>query len=72
MMEKVHKPSDSESLMHLNYIPEANFFKYLGIIIRSDLSWAEQVHYMVQIAWRALQFVMHIVKRANKNTKSLA
>jgi hypothetical protein len=43
-------------------IPEANFCKYLGIIIQSDLSWAEQVDYTVQKAWRALHFVMCIVK----------
>ena len=43
-------------------IPEASCCKYLGIIIWSDLSWAEQVNYMVQKAWRALHFVMHIVK----------
>ena len=53
-------------------IPEASFCKYLGIIIRSDLSWADQVNYTVQKAWRALHFVMHIVKKRNKNTKSLA
>jgi hypothetical protein len=29
-------------------IPEANFCKYLGIIVRSDLSWAGQVDYTVQ------------------------
>jgi hypothetical protein len=52
-------------------IPEANLCKYLGIITQSDLSWAEQVYYTVQKAWRALYFVMHIVKRGNKNTKSL-
>jgi hypothetical protein len=53
-------------------IPEANFCKYLGIIIRSDLSWAEQVDYMVQKAWRALHYVMCIVKGGNETTKSLA
>jgi hypothetical protein len=53
-------------------IPEANFCKYLGIIIRSDLSWVEQVDYTVQKAWRALHFVTRIVKWGNKNTKSLA
>jgi len=37
-------------------------------MIRSDLSWADQV----QKAWRAVHFVMHIVKRGNKKTKSLA
>jgi hypothetical protein len=53
-------------------IPEANFCKYLGIIIRSDLSWADQVNFTVQKAWRALHFVMGTVKRGNKNTNSLA
>jgi hypothetical protein len=31
-------------------IPEASCCKYLGIIIRSDLSWADQVNYTVQKA----------------------
>jgi len=53
-------------------IPEASCCTYLGIIIRSDLSCADQVNYTVQKAWRALQFVMRIVKKGNKNTKSLA
>ena len=39
-------------------IPEASCCKYLGIIIRSDLSRADQVNYMVQKAWRALHFIM--------------
>jgi len=53
-------------------IPEASCCIYLGIIIRSDLSWADQVNYTVQKAWRALHFVMRIVKKGNKSTKSLA
>jgi len=53
-------------------IPEARCCKYLGIIIRSDLSWADQVNYTVQKAWRALHFVMRVVKTGNKNTKILA
>jgi len=44
----------------------------LGIVIRNDLSWADQVNYTVQKAWRALHFVMRIVNKGNKNTKSLA
>jgi hypothetical protein len=48
------------------------FCKYLGIIIRSDLRWADQVNYTVQKAWRTLHFVMRIVKKGNKNTKGLA
>jgi hypothetical protein len=53
-------------------IPEASCCKYLGIMIRSDLSWADQVKYTVQKAWRALHFVMRIIKKGNKNTKSIA
>jgi hypothetical protein len=54
-------------------IPEASCCKYLGIKIQSDLSWADQVNYMVQKAWRALHFVMHIgKKKRTKDTKSLA
>ena len=53
-------------------IPEASCCKYLGIIIRSDQSWADQVNYTAQKAWRTLHFVMRIVKKGNKNTNSLA
>jgi len=53
-------------------IPEASCCKYLGIIIRTDLNWADQVNYTVQKAWRALHFVMRIAKKVNKNRKSLA
>jgi hypothetical protein len=51
------------------YIHEVGFCKYLVIIIRSDLSWVHQVNYTVQKAWRALHFVMCIVKRGNKMRK---
>jgi hypothetical protein len=53
-------------------IPEDNCCKYLRIIIHSDLSWADQVNYMVQKAWRALQFVKRVVKKGHQNTKSIA
>jgi len=43
-------------------IPEASSCKYLGIIISSELSWAEQVNYRVQIAWKALHFIMRIIQ----------
>ena len=39
-------------------IPEVSSCKYLGIILRSDLSWADQVNYMVKKAWKALHFIM--------------
>jgi hypothetical protein len=53
-------------------IPEASSCKYLGIILSSDLSWADQVNYMVKKAWKALHFIMRILKKGNSNTKTLA
>jgi len=44
-------------------IPEANSCKYLGIIFRSDLSWADQVNYAMKKAWKALHFTMRILKK---------
>jgi hypothetical protein len=52
-------------------IPEDSCCKYLGIIIRSDLSWADPVTHTVQKPWRALHFVMRVVKKGNKNTKNI-
>jgi len=43
-----------------------------GIIIRSELSWGDQVNYAVKKAWKALHFTMRILKKDNSNTKSLA
>jgi hypothetical protein len=53
-------------------IPEASSCKYLGIILRSDLSWADEVNYTAQKAWKALHFTMRILRKGNSNTKSLA
>ena len=53
-------------------IPEASICKYLGIILRSNLSWADQVNYTVKKAYKALHFTMRIFKRGNGNTKRLA
>ena len=44
-------------------IPEDSSCKYLGIIIRSDLSWADQANHTVQKTWRALHFVMRVLKK---------
>ena len=44
-------------------IPEASSCKYLGIIIRSDLNWVDQVNYIPQKGWKALHFVMRILKK---------
>ena len=43
--------------------PEASSCKYLGIILRSGLSWPDHVNYTVKKAWKALHFTMRILKR---------
>jgi len=53
-------------------ILEASSCKYLGIILRSDLSWADHVNYTVKTAWKALHFIMRILKKGNNSIKSLA
>jgi len=53
-------------------IPDASSFKYLRIIIRSDLNWAYRVNYTLRKAWKALHFIMPILKKGNNNTKRLA
>ena len=79
-------PSKSKSIcftraranIPLNYyllgklIPEASSCKYLGIILRRDLSWADQVNYTVKKGWQALHFIMRILRKGTSNTKSLA
>ena len=53
-------------------IPEASSCKYLGIIIRSDLSWADHVSYRVKKAWETLHLIMRVLKKGNSSTKRLA
>ena len=53
-------------------IPEASSCKYLGIIFRSELSWADHVKYTAKKAWKELNFIMRIFKKGNSHTKSLA
>ena len=53
-------------------IPEASSCKYLGIILRSDLSWADRVNYTVKKTWKALYFIMRILKKRNSSSKCLA
>jgi hypothetical protein len=42
-------------------IPNANSFKYFGIIIRSNLNWADHVNYKLRKAYKALHFVLNIL-----------
>jgi len=50
-------------------IPEASSFKYLGIIIRSDLNWADHVNCTLRKACKALHFIMYIFGKRNNNMK---
>jgi hypothetical protein len=44
-------------------VPEATSCKYLGIIICSDLSWADHVNFTVKKTWKALYFAMRMLKK---------
>jgi len=52
--------------------PKASSCKFLGIILRSDLNWANHVEYMVKQTWKALHFLLCILKKGKSSTKSLA
>ena len=43
-------------------ITEVSSCKYLEIILSSDLSWADQVNYAMNKAWKAPHFTMRILK----------
>jgi len=51
-------------------ILEASSYKFLGIILSSDLSWADQVNYTAKNSWKALYFTMRILKKCTSNTKT--
>jgi hypothetical protein len=53
-------------------IPEPSSCKYLGIILRSDLNWVDQVNYTAQKDWEELHYVMCVLKKGNINKKRLA
>jgi hypothetical protein len=52
-------------------IPEASDFKYFGIITGSDLNWTDDVNYTLRKPWRALHFIMCILKQGNNNKERL-
>ena len=43
-----------------------------GIILRIDLNWVGQGNYSAQKACKADHIVMRVLKKGNRNTKSLA
>jgi len=48
---------------------EASSCKYLGITLRRDLNWVNQANYRAQKSWKALHFVLRVLKKGNSNTK---
>jgi hypothetical protein len=53
-------------------IPEASICEYLGVILRSDVNWVDQINYIAQTAWKGLHFVFRALQKGNGNTNSLA
>jgi hypothetical protein len=47
-------------------IAERSICKYLEIVFRSDLSWADHVNYNVKKAWKSLHFIRRILKKGNR------
>jgi hypothetical protein len=47
-------------------IPQVSSCKYMGIILQSDLNWEDQVNYTAQKAWKALHFIMFVLKKEYK------
>ena len=62
----------SLNYVHTIKITQASSCQYLGIILRSDINWVDRVNYRAQTAWKALHFVMCVLKKGNWNTKSWA
>jgi len=48
-------------------IPEASSCKYLGMIIHSDLHRADHINYTLRKAWKALNFIMLILKKVGRD-----
>ncbi|KAJ4444030.1 hypothetical protein ANN_05819 [Periplaneta americana] len=53
-------------------IPEVNKCKYLGITFSSDLGWGEHVTDTAGKAWRALHFVMRVLRKGSDKSKEIA
>jgi hypothetical protein len=41
-------------------------------VVAEGLNWVDQVNYTTQNAWKVLHIVMHVLKKGNRNTQSLA
>jgi hypothetical protein len=52
-------------------IPKADSCKYLGINLRSDLCWTDQVNYIVKKGLDGIILQCTFLKKGNNNTESL-
>ncbi|KAJ4440472.1 hypothetical protein ANN_08613 [Periplaneta americana] len=53
-------------------IPQEQCFKYLGVYLNSKLSWGEHVDNVTGKAWRALHFIMRILRKASPKSREIA
>jgi len=47
-------------------IPQASSCKYLGIILRSDLTWTDHINCTAKEAWKILLFTTRILNKLKK------
>ncbi|KAJ4430057.1 hypothetical protein ANN_22265 [Periplaneta americana] len=53
-------------------IPQVQCCKYLGVYLNSKLSWGEHVDNVTGKAWRALHFIMKILRKASPKSREIA
>ncbi|KAJ4441739.1 hypothetical protein ANN_11597 [Periplaneta americana] len=53
-------------------IPQEQCCKYLGVYLNSKLSWGEHVDNVTGKAWRALHFIMRILRKASPKSREIA
>jgi hypothetical protein len=53
-------------------VPEGSSCKYLGIILRSDLIWADQFNFTVKKFCKSFYFATRVLKEGNSSPKRLA
>ncbi|KAJ4449398.1 hypothetical protein ANN_00797 [Periplaneta americana] len=53
-------------------IPQEQCCKYIGVYLNSKLSWGEHVDNVTGKAWRALHFIMRILRKASPKSREIA
>ena len=52
-------------------IPQVKHCKYLGVYLRKSLGWDTQVNNATRKTWKALHFVMRVLKKENAKSKEI-